>query len=492
MHFQLPSGLSADAARELLRACVLGGPDNMPYPTQVRLDTNRLTLGRHVDESGSVLVPWDVGDAGLLMDASGTLMERPAPYYLPVELARGKVNQLRSQASDWMAGGLQVPAGLLQQVRDATRAFSRAITHLPSEQAGLHAQNALVLAHGAAEQLVEAYTEQVFQARHQRQPRLDTAFGCRLGAPPPDELAAALRPVCNSVCLPLAWNEVEPSEADYHWEPHTAALDWACHQGLNVTAGPLIDFSRARLPDWLWLWERDLHSLASFMCDYVETAVKRYRGQIRSWQLTTASNYSSILGLGEEELMWLTVRLVEAARQADSGLELVVGIAQPWGEYMALEDRTYSPFVFADTLIRTGLNLAALDLELVMGVAPRGSYCRDLLEASRLLDLYALLGVPLRVTLGYPATDAIDMAADAELSVAAGHWHGGFSPEAQADWATAFAGLALCKLPVQGVFWTHLSDAEPHQFPNCGLVDAEGNARPALGRLRELRDKHLR
>ena len=110
----------------------------------------------------------------------------------------------------------------------------------------------------------------------------------------------------------------------------------------------------------------------------------------------------NVLGLNEDELLWLTVRLAEAAKQIDPGLELSIGIAQPWGEYMALQERTHSPFIFADTLIRSGLQLAALDLELVMGVTPRGSYCRDLLEASRLLDLYALLGVPLRVTLGYP------------------------------------------------------------------------------------------
>src|SRR5256714_4421925 len=133
--------------------------------------------------------------------------------------------------------------------------------------------------------------------------------------------------------------------------------------------------------------------------------IKRYRGRVRNWQLTSASNCSSVLALGEDDLMWLTVRLVESARQADPRLEAVVGIAQPWGEYMALEDRTHSPFIFADTLIRSGLNFAALDVEIVMGVSPRGSYCRDLMDTSRLLDLYSLLGLPLRVTLGYPSAE---------------------------------------------------------------------------------------
>jgi len=159
---------------------------------------------------------------------------------------------------------------------------------------------------------------------------------------------------------------------------------------------------------------------------------------------------------------------------------------------MSLTDRTHSPFVFADTLIRSGLNLAALDVELVMGVTPRGSYCRDLLEVSRLLDLYALLGVHLRVTLGYPSSGQTDADADPELRVGGGHWGEGFTPEVQAAWAADVTALALCKPYVQGVQWVHLRDAEAHQFPQCGAFDAKDAAKPALQKLRELRETHLK
>jgi hypothetical protein len=130
-------------------------------------------------------------------------------------------------------------------------------------------------------------------------------------------------------------------------------------------------------------------------------------------------------------------------------------------------------------------------VEIVMGVMPRGSYCRDLLEASRLIDLYALLGVPLRITLGYPSSSGPDPDADPDYRIDAGYWRRPFKTDVQADWAEAFATLALCKPGVQGVFWTHFSDAEPHQFPHCGLLDAQGAIKPALQRLRTLRAAHL-
>jgi hypothetical protein len=497
--FLLPSGLTPESSRELERGCMAGGPDNMPWPTEVQVEPRRLTMRRSVDESGYLVLPWSVDGSGRLMGTSATLMESPNPYQLEIELARGKVNQVRCQIADWQAGGLDVPGDLAERVRDASTAFGKAITLAPSEQSGERARNALQLAYQAADQLVRVYGVQMLNVRHQRQPRLDTVLGCRMGSViPKGPTADALRATFKDICLPLSWSEIEPVEAGtYRWEAADALLDWATAStasdapAVTVTAGPLLDFSSARLPGWLWLYERDVATMANFMCAYVQTAVRRYRGRIRRWQLTAASNCASLLSLDEDELLWLTVRLVEAARQVDPALELVIGIAQPWGEYMVSEDRIHSPFIFADTLIRAGLNLAALEVELVMGVSPRGSYCRDLLETSRLLDLYALLGVPLRISLGYPSATGPDPDADPDYRVAAGHWRDGVNPASQADWAASFASLALCKPGVQGVYWTHFSDAEPHQFPHCGLVDANGSPKPALEKLRGLRATHL-
>lgn len=490
--FLLPSGLSPEATRALDRACMAGGPDNMPWPTEARVEAGRLTLRRTVDESGYLVVPWQVPDAGVLMGTSATLMERLLPYDLTLELARGKVNQVRCQAWDWQAGGLHIGPPLAQLIHDACAAFGAAIGLAPSTAANVRAQTALGLAYQAADQLVDAYQAQIFEMRHQRQPRFDSLLGCRLGGRVPQGAAAALAEACNAVSLPLSWSEIEPAEAGAcRWEAHDALVEWACSQNWTVNAGPLLDFSSARLPGWLWLYERDLSSLASFMTSYVQATVRRYRGQIRRWQLTAASNCASLLSLGEDELLWLTVHLIEAVRKVDPALELIVGVAQPWGEYMAAEDRIHSPFIFADTLIRAGLNLAALDIELVLGVTPRGSYCRDLLETSRLIDLYALLGVPLRITLGYPSSHAPDPDADPDYRIDAGRWRASISAHEQADWAEAFVSLALCKPSVQSVQWTHASDAEPHQFPHCGLIDARGTAKPALQSLRTVRQKHL-
>jgi hypothetical protein len=474
-----------------------GGPDTMHWPLEKRFAAGHMVVSRSEDESGSLVAPSAVDGVGWLMGSTGTLIERNRPYHLLIELARGKLNQVRSQAADWVLGGLPMPAAFDETLHSGIEAFARAVTG-PAEEADAHARDTLRLAHAAADLLVETYIEQVFQIRHQRQPRLDTTLGCRLGTSPPSPpLAEALAAACNAITLPLSWRTVENEEDTYHWDIWDTQVAWAARQGLPLSAGPLIDFEPSQLPTWLWLFNGDVPNLTHFMCRFVKEAVARYRKQIPRWQVTAASNSSSCLSLSDDDLLQLTYRLAEAARQADPGVELVLGISEPWGEYTAEGQRSHPPFLFADTLVRSGLNLAALDLEVVMGVEPRGSYCHDLLDLSRLLDLYALLGVPLRVTLGYPSAASPDPQADPELHVGGGSWGkggsngSGYTPDVQADWAAAFTSLCVCKPYVQAVQWAHLSDAEPHQFPHCGLVDAAGAVKPAHARLRAIREAHL-
>jgi hypothetical protein len=427
---------------------------------------------------------------GRLTIATATLIERQAPYQLLVELARGKVNQARCQLADWEASGLIVTPELAEKMLLTNRTFARTVS-VP-ESAGSQAAPTLAAAVDASEALVQAYINQVFQARHQRHGKLDTSWGCRLGPElPSPEQTRQLRQTFKSVRILFSWSDVEPEESVHNWEPYDAVLRWAKDNQFDVTAGPLIDFSRGRLPQWLWLWEKDPQRLAGFLAGYVETVVRRYCQDIQIWQVTAASNWASILSLEEDELLWLTLRLLEVARQVDGNLQLVVGIAQPWGEYLASDDRAHSPFVFADTLLRSGPNLAALDLEFISGLWPRGSYPRDLLEASRLLDLYAILGLPLRVTLGCPSGLQPDPQADPVYQVQSLGKDTEWSPETQAAWAKRYGSLILCKPFVHAIDWVHFTDAAPHQFANCGLLDAQQKPKPVLAQLQTLRREHL-
>src|SRR4051812_40266083 len=97
LRFRLPNDLADAAIRELSRACLAGGYDGMPAPTKATVADGILRLERESDESGNACVPWAIPAAGRLMTVTSTLVDRPDPHLLVLELARGKVNQVRCQ-----------------------------------------------------------------------------------------------------------------------------------------------------------------------------------------------------------------------------------------------------------------------------------------------------------------------------------------------------------------------------------------------------------
>ncbi len=490
----MPPNFPLEESHDLDRGCITGGPDGMPTLSDVTVSPHELIITRDIDESGSLSIPWRIKGAGQIISHSATLIEREEAYHLQLELSRGKVNQLRNQTSDWLMGGLNMPPALSQCIKDATLSFCRAVCRDSAQEVNQQAENALILAGEAADQLIHAYTTQVFQVRQQRQPRLETVLGCRVGPKIPQGEAniKLLRSGFNGLNISFSIHDILPNEGEYQWEAHDELVEWASSQGYILWGGPLIDFSSARIPSWLWLWERDRNKIAKLLSEYALEVIDRYKKQISIWQLTSGGNIPGVLSFNDDELLWLVLQVGDAVRREYPDLELIVSVGQPWGEYMAGKEHTYSPFVFVDTLLRSGLQVGAIDLEVVMGVNPRGSYCRDLLDFSRLLDLFALLGVPLQVTLGYPAETTEDELADQEYNFEAGYWRGGIDPSVQSEWAGEFASLALCKPYVRAVQWVQLSDAQKHQFPNCGLVDKKGKARPAMQKLKRLREKYLK
>ena len=492
MTFRVPADLADAVADDLPRTSVAGGHDRAPTPTHAALEEGILVLDRDQGESGPVYVPWDVRRVGHVVTPTTTLMERVRPYHLSVELARGKINQVRNQYADWQGGGLSPSPDVEAMLKGATARFGQALLDAPAPAADATAADALAAAFDAADVLTRTYQEQVFKLRHARQAKFDTAFGCRLATVPPRGLDDACRLAFNTVTVPLTWRSIEPTESNYQWEAADAVVDWAASRNLKTFAGPLIDFSEAGLPDYVRRGNADTLTLKSLICDFVETVVTRYRGKIARWTITAGGNGSSVMGLSEEELVRLTAMAADAAWQIDSGLQIVFGLAQPWGDYLGGRGFEYSGFVFADTLIRAGLPFAGIELEWFFGTAPRGSFCRDPLEASRLLDLFGLLGVPVQLALAYPSSRLPDPQADvAEQVESGGVWHD-FSSTAQSAWASAFASIALCKSYVNGIVWDHLADADPHRIPNAGLVDSAGQIKPAFDRLRDLRETHLR
>ena len=473
----------------------ISGFDGRVFPTRVEREGDELVCHRPSSESGRLHVAWPVPGYGRTLVSTSSLREQDASYLLPVELARGKIGQLRNQQSAWEIAGMAVPEGYDEASRQAHRIFARA-TALQADpvEACRLAEAALVHAHNSAQLLTTAYVAQRLSVRCRRSTHFPTSLGCGLGNHFPPPWDAVPPNVFSSVLIPIGWRQIESEEGEYAWDASDALLDWSLERKLLAHGGPLLDFGPGGLPAWLSAWSGDVENLQSFVCDFVETALSRYVGRIRVWEIASRVNTGGELGLGEEGRLALLARAVDIARQVGEFDQLLVRIEQPWGGYQARGGHLLSPLQFVDSLVRCAPGLSGISLEITSGFSPGEPGRRDLLDLSRLIDLWSTLGLPLHVTIAAPSTGGQD-AGGAFVSSGGGSDKNGPDSEEwtearQAAWVDDVLPLLLAKQGVMGITWAHLDDVGPIEFAQAGLLGSDGTPKPVLERIRQHRFAH--
>lgn len=484
----------------------LTGSDGRVFPTRIEVDGDIVGCRRTTSESCKFHVTFPVEGFGRPVVNTASLPEREQPYVLVVELARGKIVQVRNQASAWELAGMQIPPSFAAASRAAHLAFGRAA----SSQADIAestrlATESLHYAFIAAEILTRGYATQALAGRLQRFGGLPASIGCDLqGSLPQPEANELFTAAFNAATVEVPWRSIEAIEGEYDWGPIDLQVEWCEqqkvenqklkgeHQKLLVRGGPLIDFGPNGLPSWLSRWEHDVFNLRSFICDFVETAISRYAGRIRIWEVAARANSGGALTLNEENRLMLTASVLGVAKQVDEESQLMIRVDQPWGDYQARGQHRLSPLQFVDAIHRSGVGLAGVNLELAMGFLPRGSARRDLMEISRLIDSWSVLNLPLHVTLASPSSCEDDPLSHSDWEVDPRLWSEETAEENQAESLDRVLELLLAKPSVAGVFLTHFSDADRHQFPFAGMLRADGTPKPALERIITQRQLHKR
>ncbi|MGQ9574756.1 MAG: endo-1,4-beta-xylanase [Thermoguttaceae bacterium] len=474
----------------LAQYAYLWGPDRIPWKTRVRWSQGELWLERSVSESGALSIPWPVEGRGLITLSTGTLSEGPQPYHLPLELARGKVGQVRNQQAEWELMGIQTPEAAAEKCTQAVRLLSKAaVGERGSARAAELAEQCLRVAVRAGEILVQGYTEQALASRRRQSPRLPVLFGAELGSSAfSAEAGARYLETFNAALVPMLWREIEATEGGYFWDLCDRQVAWCRTHGLAICAGPLLRFDARSIPDWLHLCDGDFESLLSFASEFIEAVVRRYRGQVEVWLAAGGMNTAELLSLNEEEKIRLTAQAIELARSCDPDAQVFVSFDQPWGEYLGRKEQDFPPLHFADVLLRAGLGLTGLELQINLGYSCETTLPRDLLDFSQGLDYWSCLEVPLLVRLGVPSASVPDPLAQRRGALPAED----FTPASQRTWIARYVPLLLAKPAVQGVFWGQLCDSEPHEYPHAGLFDLRRHPKPALRQLASIRRAYLK
>jgi len=493
MRFLVHPPLPGDEWPEVFRGFVRGGDESV-HPTRIEYDGRQITCRRPTGDNGRFFVAWPVAGQGRPTVGTASLCEREAPYLLPLELARGKVVQIRNQWAAWEAQGFTASSELTDAMRTAQALFSRAATSQCDEGACCDlAQQSLEVAQRVANGLAREYAAHSLAERFRKFPVVPSLLGCDpVYAGRDKNQDARFLEAFNAASIPVEWRTVEAEQGERHWAPFDEQVAWCQEHKLVIRGGPLFNFSFCGLPAWLRKWEHDACSVQCFIADFVETAIRRYLGRVRIWEVSAGLNSGGSVAFTEEHRLTLAAKTLELARQVDDESQFFLRIDQPWGEYQARGQHRLSPLHFADALVRAGLGLAGITLDIAVGFRPQGTPDRDLLEFVRLIDLWGTLQLPLHVNLAFPAAAGPDPLCDSELEADVAGAEGADLERRQAEWLASLLPVLIARPMVAGVFWSHLADAVPHRLPHAGLCRADGSPRPAYDVAARFRSQTLK
>jgi hypothetical protein len=393
--FELPDALPGNLQSALMRSWLCGSYDGQPVPTRRKSEPHRIIFTREESDSSYLQCPW-YSDQFEHVVSTATLREQKQTYQLGIELCRGSVNRLRGLIHELQGLDVSLPEILLQKVHQVTMRFGRIVLADPPISSA-EVMSILNETHLLIDTAVSLFGDHRLKFRKsQNGIPLPLWWGARVIAPMSEEECLAYTKTFNAIRIVPNWAQIEAQEANYDWSHLDQLVMWASTMGLGVSMGPLIDLD-APLPAWLLEWQGDLPSLTAFMSDFLGTIVSRYRQQIRVWQVFTGLNYTDQFHLEEDDRIRLAARLLEEARQIDREAVWIIGLRQPWGDYLASDQQTYSPVIFVDTLLRAGYNLGGLELEMSFNGTARCSHRRDPLDIVQLVELFDQLSIPLEL-----------------------------------------------------------------------------------------------
>lgn len=457
------------------------GADGRVHVARVELSDRILSLIRQESDSVSVHVTVHIPGRGQITLSTASLPERDIPYHLGVELFRGSLGEVREQAFVWEQARMVIPDRFRTVQRQAFQSLASACGQQQdcSNACSESVLKGLQLTLAASDILMESYVLQRNASHRSNVNVSHSLLGCTLDATA-IQSREHFTSAFNAARVPIEWRWIEPVEGKYQWQLLDNLIDRCIDPRMTIIGGPLLDFAPDGLPKWLAPWAADILNLPSFVCDFVETAINRYAGRIRLWEVTAYGNLGGALTLSEENRLTIIARAMESALRTNSDAQFFIRVGQPWGEYLAHGRHRLTPFQMVDAVLRSHLGLTGVTLDIAMGYGPPGSLSRTALAVSRLIDQWSLLGIQLHVVLACPSASGPDKFAYGKCEVVDGTWKRNWSEETQAIWLEEFVPMIAAKPAVTGVFLNSFGDSLAHRFPHSGVLRTNGTPKPAI------------
>lgn len=473
-----------------LHGAHLIGTDNVPVRAEIQWDGTTIRCTPRTQDPVGLSLLWPVDGVGLVQLQTTRLPIREQPYHLHVELARHQLMRLSVKREEWGLFDYSGMDDIAAQIDTARDAFIKALQCIEKpEKAARYADESLAVGLAAGEEMSRFHAGIFIGRRHQ-----SGGFGrpfLGVSVPPGLKnaaLAQQLGQLFDFVRLPYVWRSIQPSESASQYDELDTALRTCGTAGLSLRGGPLLSFGVQSVPDWMYIWENDFEAIYEAARAHVERTVRRHAKQVNSWIVASGLHADNVFGFSFEQAMELTRMAATVTKQVAPRSQVLIDLAQPWGEYYVHNQQTIPPLLYADMVVQSGINFDGFGLQFLFGIGTDGYHLRDPFQISALIDKVANFGKPLHITaLGAPSAAP----ANSKELAAGGQWRTPWSDQAQADWLTALCEIALSKPYVETVCLQCLADDVNDIITTGGIVRADHSPKPVFNQLLDMRRRFL-
>ncbi len=458
-----------------LSTAYLVGSDNVPIRGDFTYDNGEIFCRKRAAGPAALVLLWETHNFGAIELETTRLPERDEPYILNVELARGRMMRFVQKREEWGLLDLAEAQGVNDKAGECRDLLIEALIHVDEPAtASIYADRCLATALPLAEQAALTHADLLLQRRVSTRSFPRGAFGCLADVTNTTEPYRRLLIGNNDfIQVPIPWKTIEPQEQKYDWTVTDEWLDFLRRARMPVVAGPLVQFSEASIPDWLYIWEHDYETVRDFLYEHIDRVVTRYANQAAYWNVLSGLHVNAQFSFTFDQLMDLTRMTVGLVKKTNASARTMVELTQPWGEYYATNQRSIPPLLYAEMIVQSGISFDMFALQLRFGIPRDGCWQRDLFQISSLLDRFAPFGKPLMVS-------GMQVPSQPESSGGAGVWRKPWSEGLQSKWLEAVTDIALSKPFVEAISWRDLIDTPTMAIPHGGLANADLSPKQAF------------
>lgn len=462
------------------------GLDGIPWPCRISVTDDPiepksrklLTVSRNRDESGKLYIIFPFQSRGEMLVCTGTLPVRERPYELLTELARGTLNRLRNQISIWGEGGLDIGDSIHYQVGSSTTLLSESILCRDSVHRDDVAGQSIEKSMDAMFELSNAFGEQIceFRRGHEEMSKFWLAtvagvgeqFETSLRHPDFDLVELELHPEC-----PTQEKRLDAGQAE--------------DLGKRIIVGPWLDASNGGM-------SQRLINLDDYL-SRKDHLVNQCRQQLDRLPSTTSLIHvaSGLNGIGHRHLSYpqqlqVTVDMMRAIEESRVELPTMVSFDFPWAERLAGAVGGVHPLQIADSLLRQGLPISFLGLDISLDFWPNGCAVRDPLQWIDLVDVWAQLGLPLILCFRAPTGTVGDSnSKDGAENRRVNQSRSNLTDEMRIEFLNTVLPMMVARPTVHGLIWRQWQDKDDRRFPNGGFFDDAGNEKPIAQVFKKMR-----